>query len=395
MTMPCPSRLFVTLVSTTAVLLAARTTAFAQTGGRAEVVITTEGLAPGTDLNAREQAKQDALRKAVEQACGTFISAQTRTSNYQAVYDKVMSLAPGYVTEFEILDVQTGEGMTRCKVRATVSKASFEKEWARLLHTIDAEKNPRCMLVVVEDNNTDDENPPKTHGIVQSRLERFFLDKGLLLVDQGAANDMKSRDISLAALNDDVPKLAAAAAALKADVVLKGLAEAKCAGTTEMGGRTLHRWTAVLSIRAYHADSAQLLMSNTYTASKSTVSGNAGDEALLACVDENAGKILREIGEAWQKRQNVRRVCQVTLTDCSREDYKAFEAALVDVTGVQSIRLRELVNNICRVEVEWSFDLERLIRRIEDLKVPGTTYQVTEQTHDRVIFKVSKTIQLQ
>jgi len=33
-------------------------------------------------------------------------------------------------------------------------------------------------------------------------------------------------------------------------------------------------------------------------------------------------------------------VCQFTLTDCSRDDYKAFEAALADVTGVQSVRRR-------------------------------------------------------
>ncbi len=40
------------------------------------------------------------------------------------------------------------------------------------------------------------------------------------------------------------------------------------------------------------------------------------------------------------KRPPVRRVCQFTLTDCSRDDYKAFEAALADVTGVQSVRRR-------------------------------------------------------
>ena len=60
---------------------------------RDEKTIVIEGSAAGTNANAMEQAKQDALRKAVEQACGTFISAQTKTKDYAAVRDKIMSLA--------------------------------------------------------------------------------------------------------------------------------------------------------------------------------------------------------------------------------------------------------------------------------------------------------------
>ena len=66
---------------------------------KGETVITIEGHAPGTNGNAMEQAKQDALRKAVEQACGTFISSQTKIENYAAVYDKAMSFAGGYITK--------------------------------------------------------------------------------------------------------------------------------------------------------------------------------------------------------------------------------------------------------------------------------------------------------
>ncbi|MEE8386675.1 MAG: hypothetical protein V3S01_12245, partial [Dehalococcoidia bacterium] len=347
-------------------------------------VITVEGRAAGTDANAEEQAKQDALRKAVERACGTFISAQTKTKDYTAVYDKAMSLAAGYITEFDVLERRTEGGLSICKVRAKVSTASFEKEWARLLHTIAVEGNPRCVVVVVEDNDADDLTPPKTNGVVQSVLEKFFLEKGVQLMDKEATSEVRERDVTLAALNDDVGKLAAMAASFKADVLIKGVAEAREAGTVQVSGRTLYKWSGTISIRAYHTDSAQLLMSNSYSATKSTVNANAGgDEVLRKCAEENSGRILRAIGEAWRQRQNIRRVCQVTLENCSRKDYKAFEAALRKVGGVQSVRLKELVNNVSQVEVDWSYDLERLISRIEQLKVPDTTYEVTEQTHDR------------
>ncbi len=355
------------------------------------VTVTKEGSAPGTDGNAMEQAKQDALRRAVEEACGTFISGQTKTRNYQAVYDKAMSFAVGYVTEFEVIDRRVENGISYCKVTAKVSKASFEREWARLRHTIEAEGNPRCVMTIVEDNNADDDVPPKTNGVVQSALEHFFLDKGVQLMDKGASDEVRDRDIELAALNDDVNKLAAMAAAFKADVFIRGVAEARRAGSSEMGGRTLYKWNGTISIRAYHADSAQLIMSNTYRAAKTSTNDNAGgDEVLTECARKNAGQILRDIGEAWRTRQNVRRICQVTLLNCSRADYKDFETALKGVRGVQDVRMKELVNNVCQVEVDWSYDLEQLVGRVEQLKVEGVSYLVTEQTHDRVTFKLVK-----
>lgn len=349
------------------------------------VTVTVTGQAPGVDLNAMEQAKQDALKKAVEEACGTFITSQTKTRDYAAVYDKIISLSAGFVTEYDVLDRKTADGMSRCKVRATVSTAAFEAEWAQLLHTLAAEGNPNCVVVVIEDNNVDDVTPPKADGVVQSVLERFFIDKGVQLMDKGATDDSRERDMALAALNDDVNKLAAMAAAFKAEVVIRGVAEARMVGTTELSGRTLYKWSATLTIRAYHTDSAQLLMSNVYSQTKPSVNENqGGDEALKACAEKFAGPILSDIGKAWAKRQNVHRTIQLTLDDCSRRDFKAFQSALSEVRGVKDVRMKDLVNSHCRVEIDWEYDLERLASRIEEMSVDGVRFEITEQTHDRL-----------
>ncbi|MEK6644008.1 MAG: hypothetical protein AABZ08_08875 [Planctomycetota bacterium] len=353
--------------------------------------ITMEGKAAGANANAMEQAKQDALRRAVEQACGVFISAQTRTKDYAAVYDKVMSQAQGYITEFKITSSRVENGMSICVVDAKVSTRSFEEEWARLLHTLESEDNPRCIVIVIEDNDADDTNPPKTGGVAQSIIENFFIKKGLQLMDHSGSRDARNRDMELAALSNDVNKLAAMSASFKADVLITGKAEARRAGTSQLSGRTIYKWSATLSIRAYHSDSAQLLMSNSYTATATTVNSNAGgDDALKKCAEEYSGAILREMADAWTKRQNVRRSIQVTLENCTRADYKAFEEAMKSVDGVQGVRMRELVKDVCQLEIEWSYDAERLITRIEELKVGQTRYAVTEQTHDRVTLKLVK-----
>ncbi|MBI5762445.1 MAG: hypothetical protein HZA51_02845 [Planctomycetes bacterium] len=353
--------------------------------------ITMEGKAAGTNMNAMEQAKQDALRRAVEQACGVFITGQTQTRDYAAVYDKAMAQAQGYVTEFKITASRVENGMSYCTVSALVSLKSFEEEWARLLHTLESEENPRCIVVIVEDNNVDDANPPAAGGVAQSIIENSFMKKGIQLMDNTGSRDTRNRDIEVAAQSNDIKKLAAMYGSFKSDVIITGKAEARAAGASELAGRTIFKWSATISIRAYHTDSAQLLMSNSYTATATSVNPNAGgNDALKKCADEYSGAILREMAEAWRKRQQVRRTVQVTLENCTRADYKAFEEAVRALDGVQGIRMRELVKEVCQTEIEWSYDNERLISRIEELKVGSTRYTVTEQTHDRVTFKLEK-----
>ncbi len=353
------------------------------------VSVTVTGRAPGTDPDAMEQARQDALKKAVEKACGTFITSQTKTREYAAVYDRIISLSAGFVTESEVLDRKTEDGHSFCKVRATVSTASFEAKWAQLLHTLGAEGHPRSVVVIVEDNDVDDTIPPKTNGVTQSVIERFFIDKGVQLMDKRASAESRERDIELAAMNDDVNKLAAMAASFKADVVIRGIAEARMVGTSEIGGRTLYKWNATLTIRAYHTDSAQMLMSNVYTDMKPSVNANqGGDEALRACAEKYAGDVLGDLGKAWSKRQNVHRTIQLTLENCTRRDFKAFESAASAIKGVKGVRLKELVNNICQIEIDWEYDLERLASRIEEMDVAGATFEITEQTHDRLTAKL-------
>ncbi len=373
-----------------ALLVAASCSAMTAVAEPTSSPIVVEGRAPGVTDNAMEQAKLDALRRAVEQACGAFINAQSQAGNYALVYDKVISEPLGYVEQFEVLDQHFADGVSICKIKAIVSKADFELEWARLAHTIEAEDNPRCMVIVSERNDTEGKTQPKINAVCQSVIERFFLDRGLQLIDKLGIDDSRERDITLAVLKDDVKKLAAVAASLRADVVIFGNAEARRAGSSEVAGVRLFKWTATINIRAYNADTAQLLMSNSYSTTYSSVNHVAGDDALRRCAEQHVPGILREIGEAWRKRQNVRRSVQVVLENCSRDEYKTFEAALRDVTGVQTVRMRELVSGTCNVEVDWSYDVESLVSRIEELKLEGTSYHVTEQTHGKVTFKIVK-----
>jgi hypothetical protein len=210
-------------------------------------------------------------------------------------------------------------------------------------------------------------------------------------MDKGQSEEVRSRDLALAATNNDINRLAAVAAALKAEVVLLGNAEAKYGGEIEIGGYRKAKWDCKLTIRIIQTDSAMLLASNVYRPKKPYYTNNSASGAsagLEQIAQERAGEILQDLGEAWRKRVNVRRILRVTLEPATRKDFKTFQDLLAQVKGVQGgedgIKLREMVNQVVDAEVDWSYDLNALADRIEQLSPPGVSYEIVEQTADRI-----------
>jgi len=70
----------------------------------------------------QEEAKQNALRNAIEQAFGAFISSKTEILNDELVKDEIVSVSNGNIQKFEILsEVQTPDGEWSNTVKAVVS----------------------------------------------------------------------------------------------------------------------------------------------------------------------------------------------------------------------------------------------------------------------------------
>jgi hypothetical protein len=70
----------------------------------------------------QDEAKQNALRSAIEQAFGTFISSKTEILNDNLVKDEIVSVANGNIQKFEIIsEVQIPNGLFATSLKATVS----------------------------------------------------------------------------------------------------------------------------------------------------------------------------------------------------------------------------------------------------------------------------------
>lgn len=355
--------------------------------------VTVTGTAAGVDEKAAEQAVAHALRTAVEQACGVFLTAQSKTRDYKAVYDKVFANTVGYVIEHKLLRTWTEGQTTRVRLRARVSTQKFEKNWAVIAHTVHQENNPRVVVAIAEAvryTPTGWTYEAKEKGAVQTKIEDFFITKGLTLMDHATARDVSKRDVLLAAVRDDTEAVAALGARFKADVVVMGRATAKFGKTISIADQRMHQYIATLNLRVVQTDSARILASKSYgPITASTLQRGGGeDKALAKLADESAPKILAAVVEAWRKRANIQRTVQLMISGMDYAGWKAFKTEAGKLRGVTALHLREITENLASIDVQYQFTNENLADHLIEMK--KTRLKVTEITANRIKLKIVK-----
>lgn len=129
--------------------LALAVTAFAQT------VVTKEGTGEAAIVNkdeikAFEEAKDKALRSAVEQASGVRIDADTTVVNNQLVRDQVFANTSGYVKKYDVLDKKVEKGVITVKVKADVITESLEKDVTAARDLVKRIGRPKVVILMQE-----------------------------------------------------------------------------------------------------------------------------------------------------------------------------------------------------------------------------------------------------
>jgi hypothetical protein len=281
-------------------------------------------------------------------------------------------------------------------VRAQVSTQAFEKNWAVIAHTVNQENNPRVVVAIIEeidgdsdDDDDDDDDKVKEDGIVQTKIEEFFLSKGIMLMDRKTSAKVTKRDVLLAALKDDAGELASLGARFDADVVVSGRAKAGFAKTIDIGGQKVHKYSGSLTIRVVQTDSGRILAAKSFDPiSVNTVQRNGGEDKVLAKLGETYSKdVLAAMVEAWRKRANVSRTVQVSLSGMDFGMWTTMKDELGKVRGVQALRLREISESTGHIDVEDKYSNESLATQLTKLK--GVNIKITELTANRLKGSIS------
>ncbi len=352
--------------------------------------VTVTGVAAGTDGKAEDAAVDRALRKAVEEACGVFLTAQSKTEDYQATYDKIFANAVGYVRRHKVMKVWTDDGQTYATVKVRVSTQAFEEDWASIAHTVEQEDNPRVIIAVVEqiEQTVDTSKVVDEGGIVQTKLEDFFLEHGITLMDQETTAEVSKRDVLLAAIKNDEKELASLGARFKADVVITGRATAKYGKTIEVADVEMHQYTATLTVRVIQSDSGLVLVSKGFdpVTVNSLQRGGAEDKVLAKLAEERAPELLAAVVKAWQNRENIHRKIPISISGMGFKEWRLFEKEVEGLRGVDAVRRREITEGVAHIDVEYQHDIDSLAERLTELD--SLELEVTEITTNRIKLKV-------
>jgi hypothetical protein len=157
------------------------------------------GMAGGQASRARDEAINNALRNAVEQGVGTYITSETTVEQMTLVEDRIYSESRGYIKSYEILREGPREGVYEVKISAIVKMEQLADDLESIGLLIRKKRNPRVMVViyskkvdspymgVVQEGNRNAEN----------QIESTLMQKGFHLVDPAQVRRKKELKILL------------------------------------------------------------------------------------------------------------------------------------------------------------------------------------------------------
>ena len=140
--------------------------------------------------NNRDKAVQDAknaaLREAVEQVAGVLITSDTLTANSQLVSDRIFANSAGYVRKYDILEKKEERGVMKVTVRAEVGTAQLDKDLQAVQALVRRLGSSRMLIVLQEQSVTPDKVITQSNVLAQTLTEAFQKD-GWRIIDPAFA----------------------------------------------------------------------------------------------------------------------------------------------------------------------------------------------------------------
>lgn len=92
-------------------------------------------IVTGMGINA-DKARQNAIRNAVEQVVGTYVSSDTMVEDSQLIKDEILSFSGGYVKESKILSTDKDDDLVKVKLEALVVATKLKRKIQALNITV-------------------------------------------------------------------------------------------------------------------------------------------------------------------------------------------------------------------------------------------------------------------
>jgi len=300
-----------------------------------EVTVTGEGM-------SEDSARNDALRKALEQGGGVEISSHSQAENFQLIRDTIYARADGIVTDYKILEQGDAAGGVKfCKIRAKVNKSAIATTWGEVQNVLDQVGRPGIAIYILEriDGLVQDSS------ILESQIENRLLKAGFNVYAGQQLRALAEKEGGDAGSEGNVAKVQAIAKDFGTQIFITGTAQANSAGVKELAGEPTTMYNGDGMIKMYYTDTAQMLASESLANWRGgargfhTVSPQAGKKALENAGQELVERCYQSVMQQWSTRissggELTLEVEGMTLADAIKLKKKIQEISLDKIKNV-------------------------------------------------------------
>jgi len=263
-----------------------------------EVTVTGEGM-------SEDSARNDALRRALEQGGGVEISSHSQAENFQLIRDTIYARAEGIVSDYKILEQGDAAGGVKfCKIRAKVNKSAIATTWGEVQNVLDQVGRPGIAIYILEriDGLVQDSS------ILESQIENRLLKAGFNVYAGQQLRALAEKEGGDAGSEGNVAKVQAIAKDFGTQIFITGTAQANSAGVKELAGEPTAMYNGDGMIKMYYTDTAQMLASESLANWRGgargfhTVSPQAGKKALENAGEELVERCYQSVMKQWATR---------------------------------------------------------------------------------------------
>ena len=308
----------------------------AQPNGTKEVIVTGESLIERENIPAaRQRAIEEALRKAVEQGIGIFVSSETVIKNYNTIEDKIYSNSQGYVKNYDVLSENQLGRRFRVSVNAVVSLDIIKKDLMALSILRQQMHYPRLMIVLgTRQGKVDD-----AARSARIRMEKTFAEKHFDLIDPATSEKLHSNTKMLLDVTKETVIAAKIGLEHHAEIVLTGVIDSENRGKTNTGFDT---GFSRLALKVIDPTTAKIFAS---TEESSTAVGSNLGEALsnsgVKAGEKTAEYASNEIVKWWNDLKNAGISYRITLKNITEYPHAIFfEDTIQTIDNVVSLNER-------------------------------------------------------
>lgn len=367
-------------------------------GGQESRQVQAEGVAAignGGAAQARDQALEDALRRAVEQAVGVFVTAETVVQNRELLADKIYTQAKGYVQGYKIVSEQQDGGLYRVAILAEVGLDNLRSDLAAIHLLIERAGRPRVLFLVEEEIAQTYQSgfmawvqSWSSASVTENVLQRRFRDQGFPVVEPRSLDATTARS----AYNGDVRALHRVNQTTQAEVIVIGQARAQ--GGSPIAGSSLRAVIADMTARAVRADTGELLGTARASATAPHVEVSAGaHEAFEKGGEELASQLIARILDQWAKEGSGSRSIQLFVSGVrSFDQLQTVLAHLKDkVRGVSQVYRRSFdqAQGQALIDVDFRGDPQGLAGTLHGLVIGRNRLSIISATANRLEIRIT------